>query len=179
MLMIFFSASLVVLGQESVPIEIQKQKASYTGLSQKGEFHIGLQDLSTTSQIGGSFFSINPRIGYMMTHYDMIFLDARYTSQNEHYDGYRIEFNFNYRRYFGDTKLRFFLQANAGYGYSDFRYRPFNSEHIQNYYMLGTGAGVSYRYKRWTFEVGMKMEYNGNGSGRIEIQPMVGVSFSF
>jgi hypothetical protein len=47
------------------------------------------------------------------------------------------------------------------------------------YYKAETGVGVSYRYKRWSFEVGMKANYNEYGSGRFQLKPMVGVSFSF
>lgn len=177
--MVLLWQSSLLLAQEEAKQNLTMTSQSKLSLNQKGEFSIGIQDLSTTSQIGGNFFSINPRFGYMISNYDMIFIDGRYTHEDHFLDGYRLEFRLNYRRYFGESKLRFFIQADVGYGYSDYRTRHYNTEHYHSYFMAGTGAGFSFKYKRWTFETGMKLEYNTNGSGRIEIQPMIGVSFSF
>jgi hypothetical protein len=71
------------------------------------------------------------------------------------------------------------MQFGIGAGYLEQQEISCGDWEYRNYYKAETGVGVSYRYKRWTFEAGMKGIYNQYGNGRVQLAPMVGVSFSF
>ena len=121
-----------------------------------------------------------PRFGYMMSDMDLVFIDFTYVYQNNYTkEGFNLESSVNYRRYFKTGTFRPFIQAGIGLGYSEFSNQHFNTDYYQHYLKAESGIGVSYRYKRWTFEAGMQMNYNEYGTGRLQLKPMIGVSFSF
>lgn len=148
--------------------------------SQKGKFHFALQDFSFGA-ISGRFTvsSIGFRLGYGITHKDMVFLGSQFIWNPR--DGYArtIETKLFYRRYFLDGAFQPFVQAGGGIGFADFTEMSTYNYSKQVYGIFSGGAGVSFRVKRWAFELGMQSDFNRNSTGRFSIGPIVGVSFSF
>jgi len=145
----------------------------------KGEFQIGLNDFALTED-WGSRFKIRPRLGYSISDKDMIFVDFTYSEFNINLKkGSNFESSLNYRRYLKSGQFRPFVQIGIGGGYEQYHKISDNIEISDQYLKAETGTGVSYRYKRWTFEVGVKANYNEFGNGRVQFAPMIGVSFSF
>ena len=147
---------------------------------QKGKFHVAIQNF-----VLGSFsnsitnWSFSSRVGYMITNNDMVFLSGRYTgnSGQGHYQS--LETSLFYRRYFGKSALKPFVQSGIGMGYAKFSEDSYFENNDEIYGILNVGTGVTLQYKRWGFEVGIQSEYNQNFSGRISLTPLFGISFSF
>lgn len=176
---LLLSLPFVSLGQTEINDSISLKCSSANVGPKKGEFHIGLTDFASLED-GTSKIRIMPRFGYMVSDNDMIFIDFTYQIQrNMDYEGFNLESSLNYRRYLLKGAFRPFFQFGLGAGFR--AYEETRSNMITNdYYMkVGTGAGVSYRYKKWSFEAGMQMNYNEYGTGRVQFKPLVGVSFSF
>lgn len=156
--------------------EPEKQKET---LSIAGEFHIGLNDFASLEE-GTSKFRITPRFGYSITDLDMVYIDFTYVNfYYSRHEGYNLETSLNYRRYFKSGAFRPFVQFGIGVGYQESEDIHSEVRSYNTYGKIESGIGVSYRYKRWSFEGGMKLNYNENGVGRVQFKPMVGVSFSF
>jgi len=146
----------------------------------KGEFHIGIQDIRLQIYGNGrSFFNFSPRIGYMITDKDMVFVDAYFSNIFEDDLWKNIEVAINYRRYFGKNALKPFAQGGIGYGYFPRHQTSYYGGSEKDYIHANIGAGLSYRYKRWSIEAGLELEYNQFNNDAIVLKPMVGVSFSF
>ena len=148
--------------------------------SQKGKFHIAVQDFSfgaVSNRLTISSFSL--RAGYMMTNKDMIFLSGQCTWNPREGYSKAIETSLLYRRYFLDGAIQPFIQFGGGFGYVDFTHDYMNFNNKSIYGTLSTGAGVSFRYKRWGFEMGIQSDFNRYSTGRFSIRPIVGISFSF
>lgn len=177
LMVILFCHSFLLMSQEDVNNGMHIQAQSVSGGSHKGEFHIGIQNFALTNLGDRSVFVVNPRIGYMVSNLDMIYLDVNYLQSLDIFKS--LETNLNYRRYLCESKFQPFIQAGLGYGFANWSESPNGNEYRNNYFTAKTGIGVSYRYKRWAFEVGMQYEYNSGSSGRIDFKPMFGVSFSF
>lgn len=145
----------------------------------KGEFHIGLNDF-TISEEGSSRFRISPRFGYSITDMDLLYVEVSFTKFLDGVEeGHFWESTINYRRYLKSGQFRPFVQIGFGGGSQYQKNDFYNSEIRSQYFKAETGAGVSYRYKRWAFEAGIKANYNENSTDRVQIKPLVGVSFSF
>lgn len=169
----------VSIGQTDVNDSISSNTTISNYGPKKGEFHIGLTDFASLED-GGSIVRIMPRFGYMISDMDMVFIDFTYVKQiTSSSEGFNLESSVNYRRYFSKGAFRPFIQFGLGAGFSEYQDIRNHIELDDFYIKFGTGAGVSYRYKRWTFEVGMQMNYNEYGSGRVQMKPMIGVSFTF
>lgn len=176
---IFTVLFIVMMGWIPLKSIAQEEILKFNYNNQKGEFHIGLNNLAHTEDWGGRV-SITPRIGYSFTDLDMVYLDFTLSGFNKNgYEGFNFESTLEYRRYFKSGQFRPFMQFGAGIGYRESEERLYGTWDYRNYYKAETGIGVSYRHKRWTFEVGMKGVYNQYGNGRVQFAPMVGVSFSF
>lgn len=160
-----------VSAQESVK---QNEELNLTG-----EFHIGLTDFASLED-GVSKLRIMPRFGYMISNTDMLYIDFTYVyEQGDISKGFNIESSVNYRKYLKEGTFRPFIQAGIGAGYKESTNIYLDLDSYQQYIKAVTGVGISYRYKRWTFEAGMQFNYNEYGTGRFQLKPMVGVSFSF
>ena len=169
----------VSIGQTDVNDSISSNTTISNYGPKKGEFHIGLTDFASLED-GGSKVRIMPRFGYMISDMDMVFIDFTYSyNLNSTYEGFNLESSINYRRYFMEGAFRPFVQAGIGAGYRENKDIRWNTEFSDAYIKVGTGAGVSYRYKKWSFETGIQMNYNEYGSGRVQMKPMIGVSFTF
>lgn len=176
---LFLVLPFVSLGQTDV-VDSTSSKATTSSYGpKKGEFHIGLTDFASLED-GGSKVRIMPRFGYMISDMDLVFIDFTYVYQlYRSHEGFNIESSINYRRYFSKGVFRPFVQVGAGVGYREFTDIRTDINTDDQYFKVGTGAGVSYRYKKWSFETGIQMNYNEYGSGRVQMKPMVGVSFTF
>ena len=156
------------------------RKAQLNTDPQKGKFHIAIQDFSfgaVSSRLTISSFSL--RAGYMITNKDMISLSGQYTWNPREGYSKAIETSLFYRRYFLEGAFQPFIQFGAGLGYVDFAHDYMNDVNKSIYGTLSTGTGVSFRYKRWGFELGIQSDFNRYSTGRFTIRPIVGVSFSF
>lgn len=173
---------LLLLAILSFPNLSSAQHNETEEYNNKGEFHIGLNDFASLED-GGHSLRITPRFGYSFTDRDMIFIDFTFVDflypGHEGYEGYKLESSLNYRRYFTGGQFRPFAQAGVGLGYSQSQNILHKTDSDYQYYKFEIGAGVSYRYKKWSFEAGMKANYNEYGTHRFQTKPMVGVSFSF
>ncbi|NOR86494.1 MAG: outer membrane beta-barrel protein [Bacteroidales bacterium] len=177
LVLLFMGVSLASFAQDEIISETISKPSSSDGKLKKGEFHIGIQGFGTTSFSGGSdYTTFNPRIGYMVSNHDMIFMDFQYTWITGFYQGSEYDLKLNYRRYFGELKIKPFVQGGVGIGYANLQDIRYNNQYERTYLNLSTGVGVSYRYKRWSFEVGLNTEIK---HGRIYLQPKGGVSISF
>lgn len=177
LVVIMVGAFIPTFAQNELSDTIVDRSSSNGGELKKGEFHIAIQGVGTGSYSGGSdYLTINPRIGYMLSDYDMVFMDFQYSWITGFYKGSVYDLNINYRRYFGKLKIKPFVQAGAGIGYSNLHDIRYNNQKERIYLNLSTGAGVSYRYKRWSFEVSLNTEIK---HGRVYLKPKGGASFSF
>jgi len=174
---LLFGASFIAHSQNELSDYLVTQTSPSEGELKKGEFHIGIQGFETgVFSSGSDYMAINPRIGYMLTNNDMIFMDFRYSRVTGFNFGSVYDLNLNYRRYFGKLKIKPFVQAGIGIGFSTLQDAFYNITKEDLYLNLSTGAGVSYRYKRWSFEVSLNTEIMHR---RVYLQPKGGVSFSF
>lgn len=148
--------------------------------SEKGRFHVVLQDFTfgiTTGRF--TLSSLSLRAGYSFTNRDIAYLSGHYTWNPRAGYSNALETEVFYRRYFSDKQIQPFVQIGAGVGYIKYaEENDYNYGH-KFYGTLKAGAGVSFRYKRWGFELGIQSNYNQYSTGRISIAPIVGVSFSF
>ncbi len=177
LVVIMLGASIPAFAQDELSDYLVEKSNSSGGELKKGEFHIGIQGFGTGTFSGGSdYMTINPRIGYMVSNHDMVFMDFQYSLITGFYQGSIYDLNINYRRYFGKLKIKPFVQGGVGIGYSNLEDIRYSSQNERIYLNLSTGVGVSYRYKRWSFEVGLNTEIK---HGRIYLQPKGGVSISF
>lgn len=175
---LLFTGVLTSFSQEnSSVIEVGKTNSSKSGLK-KGEFHVGIQDLRFGFSTGHTSMNIAARFGYMVSDKDMIFAAASYSGITG-FDFNTIETSLNYRRYFGTKALKPFAQVGAGHGFVHYPESSYSLTKDENYFHANAGLGVSYRYKKWSFETGLQLIYNQQGSSNVKIAPMVGVSFSF
>jgi hypothetical protein len=147
---------------------------------QKGTFHIAIQNFGFGVGTGEFHFStFSARFGYMITNNDMIFLDGLYSWRPGYLAKNSVELGIKYRRYFGNHSIRPFVQSGFGMGHLAYS-KENNPEMFNKYYgVFDIGAGVSFGYKRWKFEFGIQSGYNHSSSGRVNLLPLVGVSFSF
>lgn len=177
LVVIMLGVSIPTFAQDELSDYLVEKSSSSGGELKKGEFHIGIQGIGTGSYTAGSdYMTINPRIGYMVSNHDMIFMDFQYSWITGFYYGSVYDLNINYRRYFGELKIKPFVQAGIGIGYSSLQ-DTYNHIKSEDFYLnLSTGAGVSYRYNRWSFEVSLNTEIMHR---RIYLQPKGGVSLSF
>lgn len=171
---------MISLGQNETDNLLKSKSSSANNGPKKGAFHIGIQDIRVNFYGNGrTYFSISPRIGYMLSDKDMIFADAYFSELFVNDRVKNLEFALNYRRYFGKSALKPFVQAGMGYGYIKFPDYDSTPGREDEYYVGNIGAGVSYRYKRWSFETGLQLNYNQIHNNNISLKPMFGVSFSF
>ncbi len=171
---------ILVIGQNEAGDTFKSESNSGIYGPKKGEFHLGVQDIRLNIYGGGrTYFNFSPRIGYMISDKDLIFADAYFSNLfvSDSYTSFEI--GINYRRYLGKHALMPFVQTGIGYG----KYSYSSTSHYQgvedNYIHANLGAGVSYRYKKWSIETGLELEYNQTFSDMVILKPMVGASFSF
>ena len=181
LLLLFATNPFMTIAQD-LPGDDQSEnrKTQLNAEPQKGKFHIAIQDFSfgaVSSQFTISSFSL--RAGYMITNKDMIFLSGQYTWNPREGYSKAIETSLFYRRYFLEGAFQPFIQFGGGLGYVDFTNDYMNVNNKSIYGTLSTGTGVSFRYKRWGFELGIQSDFNRYSTGRFSIRPIVGVSFSF
>ena len=174
---LFFGPIMMSLAQEEMSIKKVEQLKSDKWELKKGEFHIGVQDMSVTFYSGRTYMSISPRVGYMISNNDMLFA-AFSMSKLTGEKLYSLEGSLNYRRYFGKSAFKPFAQIGAGYGYFHYPSTTYSVSKDENYFHANAGIGVSYRYRRWSFETGVQLIYNKDNFGNYVIKPMVGVSFA-
>lgn len=148
--------------------------------SPKGSFNIALQNFAfgeienlETSR------SFSTRVGYMISNHDMVFLDGDFSWNPRTEVDRTIETSLNYRRYFLNSAFQPFVQTGVGVGFASYSEDYSTNNYQKTYGVFNAGAGVSYHYKRWSFEVGIQTEYNHNYTGRIYLLPLWGISFSF
>lgn len=153
-----------------------------TEISNKGKFHIGVQNLSLQDHMGVKVFTLSPRIGYMITDKDMVFADMELMLYSRLHDGNNNEFSLNFRRFLNKKAFRPFLQAGIGYGSFDYNvstaFLGYNVNVKDDYMIYKIGAGFSFTYKRWSIETGLQADYNKLGNSVFRFKPVFGVSFS-
>ncbi|HEY9114943.1 MAG TPA: hypothetical protein VIN10_09585 [Bacteroidales bacterium] len=148
--------------------------------SQKGNFSIALQNFAFGEIENLDIYrSFSTRAAYMISNYDMLFIGGQFSWNPRIEVDRTIETSLNYRRYFRNSAFQPFVQAGAGVGFVSYSDDYSTNNYQKTYGVLNVGAGVSYRYKRWSFEVGFQTEYNHNYTGRIYLVPLWGISFSF
>lgn len=146
----------------------------------KGTFNVALQDFSFGATNGMfTVSSLSLRAGYSFTNKDMIFISGRYAWNPREDYSKAFETSLFYRRYFTDGALQPFVQFGAGIGYTETIAEEYKQSDSWVYGTMSVGAGVSFKYKRWGFELGIQTDYNRYSTGRISIAPIVGISFSF
>ena len=147
---------------------------------QKGKFLVAIQNFSFGEIYGGKFSgSVSTRVGYMITNNDMLFISGQFAWNPRYQLDRNIEVSLNYRRYFGHSVFKPFVQSGIGLGHARLSDEYYINDYKKLYGIFNVGTGVSFRYKRWGFEVGIQSEYNQNFSGRISLTPLFGISFSF
>ncbi len=181
-LLLLFSANPFLTLAQGLPGVDQSnhRKAQLNTNPQTGKFHIAIQDFSfgaVSNRLTISSFSL--RAGYMITNKDMISLSGQYTWNPREGYSKAIETSLFYRRYFLEGAFQPFIQFGGGFGYVDFTHDYMNDNNKSIYGTLSGGTGVSFRYKRWGFELGIQSDFNSYSTGRFTIRPIVGVSFSF
>lgn len=177
---LFMALPILVIGQNETEVIPKSESNSLIYGPKKGEFHIGVQDIRLNIYGGGrTYFNFSPRIGYMMSDKDMIFADAYFSNLfvSDSYSSFEI--GLNYRRYFGKRALKPFAQVGIGYGHYSYSSTSYYQGYDDDYIHANLGAGVSYRYKKWSFEMGLELEYNQSFNDMVLLKPMVGVSFTF
>lgn len=143
--------------------------------SQKGKFNVAIQSFAFTE----SSQSFSTRVGYLISNHDMVFLDGQFSWNPRDQVDRTIETSLNYRRYMGNRAFQPFVQTGIGLGHISYSNNYYTGDYQKNYGVFEIGAGVSFRYKRWGFEVGVQAEYNHNYTGRTYLVPLWGISFSF
>jgi len=175
LVLIIFSA--IVNAQENDSIDRSKE-TNYD--SQKGKFHVAIQGFGMGDVLPmKTSYYLSSRLGYMLTEYDMLFISGRYARNPREYMDRTFELGLNYRRYFRESNFRPFVQSGIGLGYVNYSDDYMGIDQEKGYGVFDIGAGVSYKYKRWQFELGIQSEYNRNKTGRIYFMPLWGISFTF
>jgi hypothetical protein len=181
LIFMIFAYPVLIKAQDVTEFEQSKQKSNQTITNgSKGTFNIALQDFSFGATMGMfTFTSLSLRAGYSISNKDMVFLSGRFTSNPRVDYSKAIETSLFYRRYFLDGNFQPFLQFGAGLGYTELVEKEYYRDDSWIYGTMSMGTGVSFRYKRWGFELGLQTDYNRYSTGRLSIGPIVGVSFSF
>lgn len=174
-----FSVSIMAQGLPGID-QNSPLKQQHAVPGQKGKFNIALQDFSFGA-VSNNFTlaGLGVRAGYSITNKDMVFLSGQFTWNPR--DGYAkaIETALFYRRYFREGAFQPFMQFGGGLGYVEFNENEMNFNPNKFYGTLSGGTGVSFRYKRWGFEMGIQSDFNRYSTGRFSIRPIAGISFSF
>ena len=179
---------LVLLVTFPILTEAQEmQDASQTSVnnaltsdSQKGKFNIAIQNFAFGEIYGSkNSYSFSARLGYMISDQDMVFLDGQFSLNPIYQVDKTIELGLNYRRYFGNSSFQPFVQSGIALGQITYVDDYYTNDPTKYYGVVDIGAGVSFRHKRWRFEVGIQTEFNHNYSGRVYLLPLFGISFSF
>lgn len=177
LMLVLINLSAIVNAQENNSIDKSKDK-NYD--SQKGKFHVAIQGFVMGDIIHmKTTYSLSSRLGYMLTDYDMLFLSGRYSWNPREYIDKTFEFGLKYRRYFRESNFRPFIQSGIGLGYVNYSSDYTVNDQKSSYGIFDVGVGVSYKYKRWQFELGVQTEYNRNKTGRVYLMPLWGISFTF
>ncbi|NOR86493.1 MAG: hypothetical protein GQ527_02675 [Bacteroidales bacterium] len=164
--------------QTDVNQAVKPSSDDNTSSIKKGEWSVGMSSSLSgfLSENSSKYLRFSPRIGYMMSKKDMLFVEANFNSyKSGTYKHNFYDMSINYRRYFLKTKLKPFVQTGLAVGFS-----PEKENYESSIYYYGdVGIGLSYRYKRWSFESGLKMDYHLPSFSINRIRPFVGGSFSF
>lgn len=148
--------------------------------SQKGKFHVAIQKLSITDILAmKTTRSVSLRAGYMISDHDLLYIDGLFSIYPRENIDRTFQLNVNYRRYFGNSVFRPFVQSGLGFGHVNFSDDYYSGTQAKFYGIFKFGGGVSYQYKRWGFEVGMQTDFNHHSTGRFQIRPIWGISYSF
>lgn len=115
----------------------------------------------------------------MVTNYNLLFISGRYAWNPREYMDRTFELGLNYRRYFWESDFRPFIQSGIGMGFVNYSDDYSINDQKSNYGIFDVGVGVSYKYKRWQFELGIQSEYNRNKTGRIYLMPLWGSFLHF
>jgi hypothetical protein len=174
---VLISFSAIVCAQEIKSIDTSEE-TNYN--SQKGKFHFAIQGFGMGDILSmKTSYYLNARLGYMLTDYDMLFISGKYSWNPREYMDRTFELGLNYRRYFREYDFRPFVQSGIGLGYVNYSDDYTVNDQKSSYGIFDVGVGVSYKYKRWQFELGIKSEYNRNKTGRMYLMPLWGISFTF
>ena len=177
LMLVLISFSAIVCAQEIKSMDTSEETNSD---SQKGKFHIAIQGFGMGDILSmKTSYHLSSRLGYMLTDNDMLFISGKYSWNPREYMDNTFELGINYRRYFRESDFRPFVQTGIGMGYVNYSDDYTVNDQKSSYGIFDVGAGVSYEYKRWQFELGIQSEYNRNKTGRIYLMPLWGISFSF
>lgn len=174
---LLISSSVFVNAQENISTDTSESK-NY--LSQKGKFHFAIQGFGMGDILNmNTSYYIDTRLGYMLTDFDALFISGKYSWNPREYMNRTLELGLNYRRYFRESNFQPFVQTGIGLGFVKYTEDYDVTNQKSSYGIWDVGAGVSYKYKRWQFELGVQSEYNSNKTGRIYLMPLWGISFTF
>jgi hypothetical protein len=174
---LFFIPPMISFAQSTESTDVNNSmKTSY----QNDGFQLGIQNFALGEiYTGRPFYAIEFRAGYQFKNNNLVFLHGRFAENPRYGISRTIEAGINYRRYFGHAAFQPFVQSGVGIG----RYHMSEDYYVQNfqkyYGTFNTAGGVSFTHKRWRFEVGLQADYNRDFSGRVNLRPLWGVSFSF
>jgi len=175
-----FAYPVLMSAQKAIDTDSLVQSGARNYDSQKGEFHIAIQNFSFGEIYGGKFSgSVSTRVGCMISNNDMLFINGQFAWNPRYALDRNIEVSLNYRRYFGHSAFKPFVQSGIGLGHARFSDEYYINNYKKLYGTFNVGTGVSFRYKRWGFEVGIQTEYDHNFTGRVYLKPLFGISFSF
>ncbi len=177
LMIVLINFSAIVYAQEIKNIDTSEE-INYD--SQKGKFHIAIQGFGMGDILNmKTSYYLSTRLGYMLTDNDMLFISGKYSWNPREYMDRTYEYGINYRRYFRESDFRPFVQSGIGMGYVNYSDDYSVNDQKSSYAIFDIGVGVSYKYKRWQFELGVQTEYNRNKTGRIYLMPLWGISFTF